>query len=76
MPKPYWEVFAEFEHPDGAFVAHHKEDRFWDEAEAKAFVRWLARTPAQRPAAPTASSRPRGVSDPVLGLFPDAERFR
>jgi DNA topoisomerase I len=36
VPKPYWEVFAEFEHPDGAFVAHHKEDRFWDEAQAKA----------------------------------------
>jgi DNA topoisomerase I len=36
VPKPYWEVFARFEHPDGAFVAHHKEDRFWEEAEAKA----------------------------------------
>jgi DNA topoisomerase-1 len=36
VPKPYWEVFAEFEHPDGAFVAHHKEDRFWEEAQAKA----------------------------------------
>jgi DNA topoisomerase-1 len=36
VPKPYWEVFARFEHPDGAFVAHHKEDKFWEEAEAKA----------------------------------------
>ena len=36
VPKPYWEVFAEFEHPDGAFVAHHKVDKFWEEAEAQA----------------------------------------
>jgi DNA topoisomerase-1 len=36
VPKPYWEVFAEFEHPDGAFVAHHKVDKFWEEAEATA----------------------------------------
>jgi DNA topoisomerase-1 len=36
IPKPYWEVFAEFEHPDGAFVAHHKVDKFWEQAEADA----------------------------------------
>jgi DNA topoisomerase-1 len=36
VPKPYWEVFAEFEHADGAFVAHHKVDKFWEQAEAKA----------------------------------------
>ena len=23
VPKPYWEVFARFQHPDGAFEAHH-----------------------------------------------------
>jgi DNA topoisomerase-1 len=34
VPKPYWELFAAFQHPDGEFTAHHKEDRFWDEAEA------------------------------------------
>jgi DNA topoisomerase-1 len=37
-PKPYWEVLARFEHPDGAFEAHHKEDRFWKKAEADAAV--------------------------------------
>jgi DNA topoisomerase-1 len=36
VPKPYWEVFAAFEHPDGEFTAHHKVDKFWEEAEAKA----------------------------------------
>jgi DNA topoisomerase-1 len=36
VPKPYWEVFATFQHPDGEFNAHHKEDRFWEEAQAKA----------------------------------------
>ncbi len=36
VPKPYWEVFAAFEHPDGEFVAHHKVDKFWEESEAKA----------------------------------------
>src|SRR4051794_40093504 len=35
VPKPYWEVFAAFEHPDGEFTAHHKVDKFWEEAEAK-----------------------------------------
>src|SRR5204862_835330 len=36
IPEPYWEVFAAFEHPDGEFTAHHKVDKFWEEAEAKA----------------------------------------
>ncbi|HEY8466869.1 MAG TPA: DNA topoisomerase I [Solirubrobacterales bacterium] len=35
VPKPYWEVFAKFEHPDGSFEAHHATDKFWDEDEAK-----------------------------------------
>ena len=34
VPKPYWEVFARFEHPDGAFEAHHATDKFWEKAEA------------------------------------------
>jgi hypothetical protein len=45
-----------------------------DEAEAKAFERWLARTPAPR--ATSAPLRPRSTGEPVLGLFPDAERLR
>jgi DNA topoisomerase I len=36
VPKPYWEVFAKFAHPDGSFEAHHSTDKFWEEAEAKA----------------------------------------
>jgi DNA topoisomerase-1 len=36
VPKPYWELLAKFEHPDGAFEAHHVTDRFWDRAEADA----------------------------------------
>ena len=36
VPKPFWEVFAAFEHPDGQFTAHHKVDKFWEESEAKA----------------------------------------
>ena len=35
VPKPFWEVFAKFEHPDGSFEAHHATDKFWDEAEAE-----------------------------------------
>jgi len=38
VAKPYWEVFAAFEHADGEFTAHHKVDKFWDEAEAQAAV--------------------------------------
>ena len=36
VAKPFWEVFAKFEHPDGSFEAHHATDKFWDEAEANA----------------------------------------
>jgi DNA topoisomerase I len=36
VPKPFWEVFAKFEHPDGVFEAHHTVDKFWEEAEATA----------------------------------------
>jgi DNA topoisomerase I len=36
VAKPYWEVFARFQHPDGAFEAHHSTDRFWEKAEADA----------------------------------------
>ncbi len=47
-----------------------------DEAEAKAFARWLEPRPAlpRNPApAPALSTR---RSEPVIGLFPDAERTR
>jgi hypothetical protein len=48
-----------------------------DEAEAKAFARWLSQpTPAARPVAPSSPLRTRDTSEPVLGMFPDAERFR
>src|SRR3954463_10043784 len=36
VPKPFWEVFARFEHPDGAFEAHHATDKFWEKGEADA----------------------------------------
>jgi DNA topoisomerase I len=39
VPQAYWELFARFEHPDGAFEAHHATDRFWDKAEAEAALR-------------------------------------
>src|SRR5688572_28686625 len=36
VPKPFWELFARFAHPDGAFEAHHTTDKFWDRKEADA----------------------------------------
>lgn len=36
LPKPFWELFARFEHPDGSFEAHHAVDKFWEKAEADA----------------------------------------
>src|SRR6266480_47088 len=36
VAKPYWEVFARFQHPDGSFEAHHATDRFWQKTEADA----------------------------------------
>ncbi len=38
VPKPYWEVFARFQHPDEAFEAHHATDRFWERSEADAAI--------------------------------------
>jgi DNA topoisomerase-1 len=36
VPKPFWELFAKFEHPDGVFETHHAVDKFWEQAEADA----------------------------------------
>ena len=36
VAKPFWEVFARFEHPDGSFETHHATDKFWEKAEADA----------------------------------------
>jgi DNA topoisomerase-1 len=36
VPKPFWELFANFSHPDGSFEAHHATDKFWDKTEAEA----------------------------------------
>ena len=36
VPKPFWEVFARFQHPDGSFEAHHATDKFWEKAQAEA----------------------------------------
>jgi hypothetical protein len=52
-----------------------------DEAETRAFARWLERTsspaPARSPAVPAFSPTfPAHRPDPVIGLFPDAERTR
>ena len=38
VPEPFWEVVANFAHPDGSFEAHHATDKFWKEAEAKAAI--------------------------------------
>ncbi|MFN8162595.1 MAG: DNA topoisomerase I [Solirubrobacterales bacterium] len=36
VAKPFWELFANFEHPDGTFETHHNVDKFWDRASADA----------------------------------------
>ena len=36
VPKPFWELFAKFAHPEGSFEAHHETDKFWDRKEADA----------------------------------------
>ncbi|MGH2981002.1 MAG: DNA topoisomerase, partial [Solirubrobacterales bacterium] len=36
--KPFWEVLARFEHPDGSFETHHETDKFWKRGEADAAV--------------------------------------
>src|SRR5882757_3566320 len=34
VAKPFWELFAKFEHPDGTFETHHSVDKFWEKADA------------------------------------------
>jgi DNA topoisomerase I len=36
VAKPFWELFAKFQHPDGTFEAQHETDKFWEKAEADA----------------------------------------
>jgi DNA topoisomerase-1 len=36
VAKPFWELFAKFEHADGSFETHHAVDKFWEKAEADA----------------------------------------
>jgi DNA topoisomerase I len=36
VAKPFWELLARFQHPDGAFEAHHSVDKFWERAEVDA----------------------------------------
>jgi DNA topoisomerase I len=36
VAKPFWELFAKFQHADGSFEAHHATDKFWEKAEADA----------------------------------------
>jgi len=36
VAKPFWELFAKFQHPDGSFEAHHSVDKFWERAEVDA----------------------------------------
>ncbi|QFU14948.1 DUF2628 domain-containing protein [Microvirga thermotolerans] len=49
-----------------------------DEAEARSFARWLQRPAAPRvPVSPPSPAlRPLAGTEPVIGLFPDAERPR
>src|SRR4029077_15070337 len=36
IAKPFWELFATFEHPEGSFEAHHSVDKFWERPEVDA----------------------------------------
>ncbi|HEX5712549.1 MAG TPA: DNA topoisomerase I [Solirubrobacterales bacterium] len=36
VAKPFWELLAKFEHPDGSFETHHSVDKFWEKAEVDA----------------------------------------
>ncbi len=36
VAKPFSELFAKFEHPDGTFETHHSVDKFWERSEAEA----------------------------------------
>ena len=68
VAKPYWEVFAKFEHPEGTFETHHATDKFWEEKEATAALEGT-KSPGTvkevRPAARAASRRRRSTRPPL-----------
>ena len=35
VAKPFWELFAKFEHPDGSFETHHSVDKFWEQGRGR-----------------------------------------
>jgi hypothetical protein len=47
-----------------------------DEAEIRAFARWLQRSVPPAPSRNPAPVLPARASEPVIGLFPDAEGYR
>ena len=83
VAKPYWELFARFAHPDGAFEAHHATDKFWEKAEAEAALAGT-KSPGRRqggqPRSATRASRRRPTTRPRspptrpsrLGITPSA----
>jgi DNA topoisomerase I len=36
VAKPFWELFAKFQHPEESFEAHHAVDKFWERGEVDA----------------------------------------
>ncbi len=39
VAKPFWELFAKFEHPDGTFETHHTVDKFWEQSRGRRRLR-------------------------------------
>ena len=73
-------MFAAFAHPDGAFDAHHKVDKFWEEAEAKAALegtnepghgdRVKARKQTRKPPTPFNTTAFTSAASSRLGITP------
>ncbi len=47
IPKPYWQIFADINLKGQVFTATHEEDKFWEEARAKAIYAKVKDKPAR-----------------------------
>ena len=69
IAKPFWELFARFQHPDGTFDTHHTVDKFWEKAEADAAL--AGTSPRRRQGGDGAQEHPQ-TADPATTPPPSA----
>ena len=75
VAKPFWELFAKFEHPDGTFETHHSVDKFWEQSRGRRGASpgpWRRASSKRSRRAKTPASRRRPTTPPPSAPTPPA----